>query len=65
MSTYILASMFPNGFPVEIAKSLQQIITKRHAFAFVASEFEKMQEVTDEYFAYFINMFHEQILRPI
>lgn len=60
MSTYILASMFPNGFPVEIAKSLQQIITKRNAFAFVASEFEKMQEVTDEYFAYFINMFHEQ-----
>ena len=39
MSTYILTSMFPNGF-MRVAKVFQQKIEKRDKFAFVASEFE-------------------------
>ena len=60
MSTYILTSMFPNGFPMNIAEVFQQLITNRNSFAFIASEFEKMHEETDRYFVYFLNMFHEQ-----
>jgi len=57
MSTYILTSMFPNGFPVEVAEQLKRIIEKRSRFAFVASEFEKAHEKTDRYYNFFMNMF--------
>ena len=57
MSTYILTSMFPNGFPHQIIKVFQHKITKRNKFAFVASEFEKLPEKTDKYFHFFLNMF--------
>ena len=29
MSTYILTSMFPRGFDVEVAQCMQKLITKR------------------------------------
>lgn len=60
MSTYILTSMFPNGFDEKIAERLAQIIVKREKFAFVASEFEKMHEISDKYFKFFLNMFEEK-----
>lgn len=41
MSTYILTSMFPNGFDDKTTELFQKIIIKRNKFAFVASEFEK------------------------
>ena len=56
MSTYILTSMFPNGF-MQVAKVFQQKIEKRDRFAFVASEFEALHEKTDKYFGIFLNMF--------
>lgn len=56
MSTYILTSMFPNGF-MQVAKVFQQKIEKRDRFAFVASEFEALHEKTDKYFCIFLNMF--------
>lgn len=58
MSTYILTSMFPNGF-MQIAKVFQQKIEKRDKFAFVASEFEALHEKTDKYFRIFLDMFEE------
>ena len=58
MSTYILTSMFPNGF-MRVAKVLQQKIEKRDKFAFVASEFETLHEKTDKYFRIFLDMFEE------
>lgn len=57
MSTYILTSMFPNGFNGITTEVFQQKINKRGKFAFVASEFEKMHEKTDHYFRFFLNMF--------
>ena len=57
MSIHILTSMFPNGFNPEVTKVFQQVITDRKRFAFVASEFEKMQEKTDHYFKFFLDMF--------
>jgi len=59
MSTYILTSMFPKGFNEKIAKVFQQKIYRRNKFAFVASEFEKMHEKTDQYFQFFLNMFED------
>lgn len=59
MATYILTSMFPNGFNQEVAEQLQKTITQRGNFAFVASEFNKLHEKTDKYFALFLNMFSE------
>ena len=59
MSTYILTSMFPNGFNEQIAEIFRQKISKRKKFAFVASEFEKIHEKTDRYFHYFLKMFEE------
>lgn len=53
MATYILTSMFSNGFHGNIAEMFQQTITKRNKFAFVASEFEMMHEKTDRYFNFF------------
>ncbi len=59
MSTYILTSMFHNGFNAQIAEVFRQKISKRNKFAFVASEFEKTHEKTDKYFRFFLNMFEE------
>lgn len=57
MSTCILTSMFPNGFHAQAAEVFRQKINKRNKFAFVASEFEKMHEKTDNYFHIFLDMF--------
>ena len=57
MSTYILTSMFPNGFHAQAAEVFRQKISKRNKFAFVASEFEHLHEKTDKYFHFFLNMF--------
>ncbi|MBQ8548726.1 MAG: Type 1 glutamine amidotransferase-like domain-containing protein [Lachnospiraceae bacterium] len=59
MSTYILTSMFPNGFHAQAAEVFRQKIGKRNRFAFVASEFEHLHEKTDKYFHFFLNMFEE------
>lgn len=59
MSTYILTSMFNNGFNSQAAEVFQKKISKRNKFAFVASEFEKIHEKTDKYFHFFLNMFEE------
>ena len=59
MSTYILTSMFHNGFNAQTAEVFRQKISKRNKFAFVASEFEKIHEKTDKYFHFFLNMFEE------
>ena len=47
MSTYILTSMFPDGFDDITAGVFNRLLTKRNKFAFVASEFEKAHEITD------------------
>ncbi len=59
MSTYILTSMFHNGFNAQTAEVFRQKISKRNKFAFIASEFEKAPERTDKYFRFFLNMFEE------
>ncbi len=59
MGTYILTSMFHNGFNAQTAEVFRQKISKRNKFAFVASEFEKIHEKTDKYFRVFLNMFEE------
>ena len=59
MSTYILTSMFPNGFHAQAAEVFRQKICKRNKFAFVASEFEMLHEKTDKYFRVFLDMFEE------
>ena len=60
MSTYILTSMFPNGFNEEITELFQKKISKRNKFAFVVSEFKGMDEENDSYFEFFLNMFEEK-----
>ena len=60
MSTYILTSMFPNGFNEEITELFQKKISKRNKFAFVVSEFKGMDEENDGYFEFFLNMFEEK-----
>lgn len=60
MSRYILTSMFPNGFDNMITDLFQKNLDKRNKFAFVASEFEKMREKTEEYFEFFLEMFREK-----
>ena len=59
MSTYVLTSMFNNGFNPQAAEVFRKKINKRNKFAFVASEFEKIHEKTDKYFHFFLNMFEE------
>ena len=59
MSTYILTSMFENGFGNEVSEIFHQKIKDRNRFAFVASEFEKIPEKTDKYFRFFLAMFEE------
>lgn len=53
MGLYILTSMFHNVFPEDTAELLRQRIARRKRFAFVASEFEKLHEKTDDYLNYF------------
>ena len=60
MSTYILTSMFPNGFNHIVVEVFQKKILHRNRFAFIASEFEKIPEKTDHYFKFFLNMFEEK-----
>lgn len=57
MGLYILTSMFHNGFSDDTAELLRQRIVRRKHFAFVASEFEKLHEKTDDYFKLFLNIF--------
>lgn len=59
MSTYILTSMFKNGFNDEFAKELDNCITQRNSFTFVASEFESNYEKNDKYFKHWLSMFEE------
>ena len=56
MSTYILTSMFPNGFDDKASEIFRRKIdkSKRNKFAFVASEFEKTYEKNDSYFTFFL-----------
>lgn len=55
----ILTSMFPNGFTPEFTEQLKRLIVQKNSFVFVASEFEKNHEETEEYFKFFLSMFHE------
>ena len=57
MSTYILTSMFNNGFNEAFVDVLQKLNVKGK-FAFVASEFEKIHEKTDKYFYFFLDSKH-------
>ena len=59
MSTYILTSWFPNGFSNEIAELMKKVIKRRKKFAFIASEFEKFHEMTDQYFREILQLFQE------
>lgn len=59
MSTYILTSMFPNGFNAEQCELFRTLLTERRKFAFIACEFEKMHEKTEKYFQFFLKMFRE------
>lgn len=58
MSTYILTSMFNNGFNEAFVDILQKLNVKGK-FTFVASEFEKIHEKTDKYFHFFLDMFEK------
>ena len=57
MSIYILTSWFPNGFNNEIAQLMKKSIKRRTKFAFIASEFEKNHEKTDQYFKEILELF--------
>lgn len=57
MSIYILTSWFPNGFNNEIAQLMKKFIKRRTKFAFIASEFEKNHEKTDQYFKEVLGLF--------
>ena len=57
MSIYILTSWFPNGFNNEIAQLMKKFIKRRTKFAFIASEFEKNHEKTDQYFEEVLELF--------
>ena len=57
MSIYILTSWFPNGFNNEIAQLMKKFIKRRTKFAFIASEFEKNHEETDQYFKEILELF--------
>ena len=57
MSIYILTSWFPNSFNNEIAQLMKKFIKRRTKFAFIASEFEKNHEKTDQYFEEVLGLF--------
>lgn len=60
MSTYILTSMFNNGFNDAITEVLKKEITQRNSFAFIASDFEMSPRKIKKYFKFFLNMFEEK-----
>lgn len=60
MGTYVLSSMFPQGFNNQVAEQFNRLIQNRNKFAFIASEFEGDYKKTDEYFRLFLNMFREK-----
>ena len=57
MSIYILTSWFSNGFDNEIAQLMKKSIKRRTKFAFLASEFGKNHEKTDQYFEEVLGLF--------
>ncbi len=57
MSTYILTSMFPDGFDKDTAQLFDRLIPDRGSFALVASEFEREHDKTDYYSGYFLEWF--------
>ena len=59
MSTYILTSMFHNGFNDKATKVFRQEIAGCKSLAFIASEFENGYEKTDYYFRFFLKMFED------
>lgn len=59
MSTYILTSMFHNGFHEQVTDIFRQKITKREKFVLVASDFENLYEKTEKYFNIFLDMFEQ------
>ena len=59
MGTYILTSMFHNGFHEQAAEVFQKKITKRERFVLIASDFENLYEKTEKYFYIFLNMFEK------
>ena len=59
MGTYLLTSMFPQGFGEAVATLFREKIAKRDRFAFVASSFEAGHDITDHYFRVFLAMFGE------
>ncbi len=63
MGTYILTSMFPNGFSQQNAKLLDELINRREAFAFVASEFEMIHKKTDKYYRHFLALLADAGIR--
>ena len=58
MSTYILTSLFPNGFNNEVAHVLKREISKNDSFTYVASDFNDY-EVTDFYFKLVVGLFSD------
>lgn len=60
MGVRILTSMFQHGFPDDVAIELKRLIQKKRSFVFVASEFEKNHDITDDYYTFFLNMFVEK-----
>ena len=50
MSTYILTSMFNNGFNDITTEVLKKKITQRNGFAFIASDFEMRPRKIKKYF---------------
>lgn len=59
MSTYILTSLFPDGFDRHTAQLFDRHIPHRGHFAFVASDFEKNPEKTDYHFGYILGLFED------
>jgi len=59
MSTYILTSMFPDGFDEETTRLLGRLIPRRGRFAFVASDFEHRHDTTDFYFGGVLTWFRD------
>ena len=59
MSTYILTSMFPDGFDGNTAQLFDRLIPHRGSFAFVASDFEHHHDTNDYYFGGVLGWFRD------
>lgn len=59
MSTYILTSMFPDGFDEGTGMLFDRALPRRGSFAFVASDFEHHHDVTDSYFTGVLDWFKD------